>query len=666
MNNDKLDFDKFIQNCEDKFSEELKHLFYYKKMFNENFNNSLSAKLIVDKDSLIITKVNKTFLDFSNRKEHDVIGQNIRIITETKKELSIKNILDTVNSGKQYTKIVKYYNNKNKLIYYLVKVSLIHLIDKDSLYITLFDISEQYFTDQKYQNLLDNAPLGILYTDKNGNIDFVNGIMLSMLGSPSAEETKKINMLSSERIKKAGIAAVYKKCIETGKKSQLEMPYTSKWGKKVFVRFYISPIFSDDELTGVLVMAEDITAIKNAEEKELQYKEELVQQAKNLELMVEERTAELNIAKEKAEESDKLKTAFLANMSHEIRTPMNAIIGFTEIINKQNLPNSERAKYVKYINQSGKTLVKLIDDIIDISKIEANQITIKKSNFNLKNLFIEIQAIFKKQLIEKSKPNVDLIINTPEHHEIASSDELRIRQIISNLLNNSIKFTQQGSIEFGYYFDNNNLHIYVKDTGDGIEPTILKNVFDRFVRTKKLNKKGTGIGLSIVKSLTELLDGEVTVESELGVGTQFNVVLKNVETNSELSEIYIDENTYDWTDKTILIAEDDMFNLIILEETLKETNVKIIKAENGIEAVETYKKHKDIIDIVLMDIQMPKLDGFEACKQILEFDKSAKIIAQTAYANKEENDKIVEIGCVDSITKPIENDVFFETIDKYI
>jgi len=665
MKTNKKEISEIIENCNE-YSSEIREFYSYKDRYKQVFNNTNIANAIITLDNYIIIEVNESFERIIQMPKDDILGNDVNICKKLNRNINFDEIKKKlIDENTQYSKIVHFDNDEKGSFCNLIAIR-ININFTPHILLSLIDISEKYETEQKYQNLLNNAPLGILYTDNNGNIDYVNSLMLGMLGSPSAEETKKINMLTSERIKKAGISNIYKECIETKKKSILELPYTSKWGKSVYVRFYISPTFSDDNLSGVLVMAEDITGIVEAQEKEKKYKDELLEMNRNLEIMVKERTQELNKAKEKAEESDRLKTAFLANMSHEIRTPMNAIIGFTEIISKPNIPITEKQKYISYINQSGKTLVKLIDDIIDISKIEANQMKIKKKNFNVKDLFSELFQIFKKQLVENNKANVKMVLNADENNSIIYSDELRLRQIVSNLLNNAVKFTQKGEIEFGYKINDDKLSVFVKDTGDGIDADIIDNVFDRFVRTEKLNKKGTGIGLSIVKSLTELLEGKINVESEIGKGTLFELEFFNTKIVAMEDEEINNEKTYDWNNKTILVAEDDMFNLIILEETLKETNVNIITVENGLEAVAKFKENKHIIDIVLMDIQMPKLDGFEASKQILKFDNTAKIIAQTAYANKEENDKIAQIGCVDVITKPIENDLFFATIDKYI
>jgi len=665
MKKGEVEISKIIKNCKE-YSIEIEELFSYKDRYNKFFNNTNIANAIISYDTHLFIEVNQSFEILLQISKEKIIGNNVNICKKINESIDFYEIQKKLSKkDEQYLNKVFIGDAKKGSFCNLIAIK-IEINNVPYILISLIDISEKYETEQKYQNLLNNAPLGILYTDKNGNIGYVNSVMLKMLGSPNKEETMKFNMLTSERLKKAGISKIYKRCIEKNRKDIIELPYTSKWGKTIYVRFHINPILNNGLLTGVLVMSEDYTAVKEAELKEKQYKEELEEMNKNLELMVKERTQELNKAKEKAEESDRLKTAFLANMSHEIRTPMNAIIGFTEIISKPDLPITEKQKYISYINQSGKTLIKLIDDIIDISKIEANQMKIKKDNINLLDLFLELEQIFKKQLIENNKPSVSLILNIDNKNNVVYSDELRIRQIVSNLLNNAVKFTQKGKIEFGFKIKNSELNIYVKDTGDGIEPSILDNVFERFVRTEKLNKKGTGIGLSIVKSLTELLGGQIAVKSKLGEGTLFELTFNNIkQVITEDMDININK-LYDWSNKTILVAEDDMFNLIILEETLKETNVNIITVENGKKAIDEYKKNKDSIDVVLMDIQMPVLDGFDASKQILEFDKNAKIIAQTAYANKEENDRIFIIGCVDVITKPIENDLFFATIDKYM
>ena len=663
MNNLNKDINKINNIVDSESSEDLR---YYKNIFTEIFDNSLSAKLIVDAEKLFIIDVNSTFVEFTNRTREEVIGQSIYTFEVFLSNISIEEIVKSINTDKQYVKVVSSLNYKNVLKHYFLKVSKISFLDKHQLYVTLTDITETHGESQKYHNLLNNAPLGILYTDVEGNINYVNSKMLQMLGSPSQEETMKFNMLTSERAVKSGVSDVYKQCIRTKEKSVFELPYTSKWGVTIYVRFYVNPLFEKSELTGVLVMSEDITELKESQIKENKYKIELESINKNLELIVKERTEELISAKNKAEESDRLKTAFLANMSHEIRTPMNAIIGFTEIISKPNIASTEKSKYIDYINQSGKTLVKLIDDIIDISKIEANQMKIYKTNFSVNNLFEELYYIFEKQINELGKTSVKLSLSISDSDVIIFSDELRLRQIISNLLHNSVKFTQKGSIVFGYIIKGDDVEFFVKDTGDGIDKSKVNTVFDRFVRTEKLNKKGTGIGLSIVKSLTELLDGEIKVASDLHKGTEFRLYFSSICKIDKLIMAKIEKKEYNWSGKTILIVEDDMFNMIILEETLIDTGVNIITAVNGVEAIKLYKQKKSIINIVLMDIQMPEMDGFEASKRILEIDGDVKIIAQTAFANDDENKKIVELGCIGVVNKPIDNDVLYEVIDSNI
>jgi PAS domain S-box-containing protein len=384
--------------------------------------------------------------------------------------------------------------------------------------------------------------------------------------------------------------------------------------------------------------------------------------------------SELVKAKEKAEESDKLKTAFLANMSHEIRTPMNGILGFAEMLNDDSLSPANRKKYLGIINSNGKMLINLIDDIIDFAKIEADQLNIMNDDFSLNNLLAQLQSSFSTESLRKEKSGLRILFRKafPNDDCFIRTDPNRLRQILTNLIGNSIKFTQTGFIEFGYRFEKpEQLLFYVKDTGIGIPKDKLDLIFERFMQadissTRKYG--GSGLGLAISKGLVELLGGKMWAESAVDEGSTFYFTLPYVpaiKKDEDSEEKKRPKTNYNWGGKLFLIAEDDKFSYKFLEGFLKQTGADVIHAADGHEAVNLCRNH-DTVDLVLMDIQMPEMNGLEATIAIKQFRKNVPVIAQTANAIAEERQKCLEAGCDDFISKPININELYAKIDKWL
>ncbi len=402
---------------------------------------------------------------------------------------------------------------------------------------------------------------------------------------------------------------------------------------------------------------------------------EMLQQILNREAARDEAEKKLVEAKEKAEESDRLKSAFLANMSHEIRTPMNAILGFAELITvpDSEITPSEKESFIKLIRSGGDNLLRLIDDIIDISKIEAGQIKIHKKECNLNQTLKEIQQSFFEIRKHKGKEQIDILLNENARSQniVIKTDPLRLNQILTNLIDNAVKFTEKGFIEFGYEILNEEkILFYVKDTGVGMDHKKKDLVFDRFTKIeddKTRLYRGAGLGLAISKSLVELLGGSIWVESILGEGSTFYFGLpfdKLKELEKPEKPLVISED-YNWANRTILIAEDEPANVIYIEEVLKITKAKVLRAMNGKEAVEIFKRNNDI-DIVIMDIKMPEMDGYEATKQIKKLNKDIPVISQTAYAMPGDIDKGLDSGMNDYLVKPVKPKILLSVLNKYL
>src|SRR4030043_818115 len=383
---------------------------------------------------------------------------------------------------------------------------------------------------------------------------------------------------------------------------------------------------------------------------------------------------ELINAKERAEESDRLKSAFLANMSHEIRTPMNAIIGFTQLLADPNISGSKKEEFIRIITHNGQTLIRLIDDIIDIARIEAGQLNINIAECHLNVLLPELQKQFLEILQTVGKKNIDIILDIPSENIICYTDAFRLRQILSNLIDNAIKFTNEGYIEIGLRkTDDNKLLFFVRDTGIGIPEDKRKLVFDRFRQLEEADTRsygGTGLGLTISQNLVRMLNGEIHVDSKPGEGSTFYFALPLpiLEIDKEFESVQ-KEDLFDyknvWKDKIFLVAEDDKYNFRIIEELLRITDVSVIHAWNGKEVIDELRKNNKF-DLILLDIRMPVMNGLIATQEIRKTFPDITIIAQTAYANEEDKHLCIAAGCNDYVSKPIDKNQLLNTIRKYL
>ncbi|MEW5676114.1 response regulator [Flavobacterium enshiense] len=382
---------------------------------------------------------------------------------------------------------------------------------------------------------------------------------------------------------------------------------------------------------------------------------------------------QLEIAKEKAEESNRLKASFLTNLSHEIRTPMNAIVGFADLLKNKDLTDEERKEYIDVIDQSGSNLVSIIDDLIEMSRIDSKLITPNYGSVNLEDCVHELYKSIK-ITIPKDKA-IDFIITEctlPLKHNIIT-DEIKLKQIIINLITNAIKFTDEGFVRFGYYLnkETKKIEFRIEDTGLGIDIKHHDIIFDRFKRVEgdySIKVGGLGLGLSISKAYVEMLGGEIElVKSKLGKGSVFKFTIPYKPDESDKKGVEVEEKIdikeIDGSE-TILIAEDDNINFLLLEKIMKLKHYNIIRAKNGEEAILLAKNNT--IDLILMDIKMPVLSGYDATLAIRKKDKKIPIIAQTAYSTLEEVNEIMKAGFTDYISKPINKESLFLLLKKHL
>lgn len=490
-------------------------------------------------------------------------------------------------------------------------------------------------SENKFKSIVNNINDLILIFDYDGNILDANNKTINLTKFSYDE-------LLQQKIHKL-LNIDYKLIIEKNKKSDsyiFESVIKDKEGKATPVS--INSCIVDENKNGkIQVILRNISEQKNKEE-------------------------ELLKAIAKAEESDKLKSAFLANMSHEIRTPLNVIVGFSNMLNKQNITSEKREQYTKQIQSSSDSLTHLIEDIMDLAKIESNQLSINPTQCNIKILFEELLRIFKYELENRNKNHLKIDYDLPDNfNHIIVTDSHRLKQIIINLVTNAIKFTDKGFIKFGYKVINHKLEFYIKDSGRGIPKDAQKIIFERFRKGHDMHG-GTGLGLAISKRLIELMNGEITVESEINKGSNFIFTLPLIKGDIKKIDKEYEAKTateYDWSLKSILIAEDDDLNFMFLEEMLEETKINIIRAKNGMEAVRLFEENIKNINIILMDIQMPIKDGYTTTKEIKKINKDIPVIAQTAYAMPEEKNKSIEAGCNLYIIKPITPDKLLPAIN---
>jgi PAS domain S-box-containing protein len=377
---------------------------------------------------------------------------------------------------------------------------------------------------------------------------------------------------------------------------------------------------------------------------------------------IQQMIQDLISAKQKAEESDNLKTSFLANINHEIRTPLNGIMGFSNLFLRNHLSDEKKKMYAKIVVESSHQLLNVFDDILDYSSIENGTVTLDYTQTNLSSLTDDLEVYFRELAGSKNlKLNV---VKSKDKDTDVYVDHNRLRQILTHLLNNALKFTHKGVIEIGYTLNEKDFTYYVKDSGLGIPQETQDIIFDRFRRVEPDLTKlygGTGLGLAICKRLCEKMNGTIRVESEKNKGSCFYVNLPRKKSEIE----YVTKNTSKG-DKTlsVLVAEDEALNFNYIQEVLSEFNVKLYHAQDGLQAVKLFKKNTDI-DLVLMDIRMPKLNGYEATKQILSVNPNMPVIAQTAYSMEKDKELAKAAGCIDYLTKPLRRKDLMSVIEKY-
>ena len=531
--------------------------------------------------------------------------------------------------------------------------------------------------ERVYNELFNNMSSGCAVYDAVDNGDDFIFISFNK-ASEKMENVKKEDIIGKKitkvfpGVKEFGLFDVLKSVYKTGEAKHFPTSFYKDNDLQGWRENYVYKLPNGN----IVAIYEDKTKEKNIELKLKMQNKEYLSLNEEYKTLI----GELSIAKKKAEESNELKTEFIQNMSHEIRTPMNGILGFSEFLNKPNLSEEKRKQYINIINNSGKQLLRIIEDILEISKLGTKQVTVDIKPTSLNSLLLEQYSIFN---IQAKQKNISFYLKKelPDNESVILTDETKLNKIISNLLENAFKFTSKGFVEFGYIckatghapLSRNaplSLQIYVKDTGIGIKPESQQIIFKRFSQEEKgLSRKvgGLGLGLSICKENAELIDGEITLQSEKGKGTTFFVTIPYKPVNLNTKTGQQKDRLLQQKQFTILIAEDDYINYLYIKTLLDDFDkkLKILRAKNGKEAIEICNKNNDI-DLILMDLKMPIINGIEATKKIKQFRSDLPIVAQTAYSTKEDKNKAITAGCVDFISKPINKEILYKIINNYL
>jgi PAS domain S-box-containing protein len=494
---------------------------------------------------------------------------------------------------------------------------------------------------------IEQSPASVIIANTKGEIEYVNPKFTKVSGY-SVEEAlgQTPDMLRSGVIP----GQTYEELIQTigsGNEWSGELLNKRKDGSLFWENVSISPVRNNDgKITHFISISEDITEKKK-------YVEELIE------------------ARDKAQESDRLKSAFLATMSHELRTPLNAIIGFSDLANMA-MDKEEIVEICKVVNRSGNHLLNIIEDIFEISLLQTKKSKVLPEEFDLLDFMALIIDFAKTEQIKRNKQNISLKI--PKEGELENiriySDKTKVYQVLINLVKNAIEYTDSGSVEVGYKILNNDITLFVKDTGVGIPVDKLDVIFEKFRQvddTYTRRHGGVGLGLAICSEIAKLLNGKIWVETKEEQGSTFFfmlpgvIVLKNPDKANKGKTT--DKRQYEG--KTILIVEDVESNFLLLQNYLNNSGVRIIWAKSGEESVETCRGN-DKIDLVLMDIRLPGIDGYEAINQIKTINPKQKIIVQTALALKEDRDRAQNENCDDYITKPIRFNEFTDVLSKHL
>lgn len=608
-------------------------------------------------------RLSKNFEEFLGRPLEELIGKTMDDLFPS--DLAKKMIEDD-KQVMQNGKMVVLEEEFNGHYYTTIKFPIIVRGKARYLAGFMLDITDRKLVELKMRQLsrgIEQSPAAVIITDPAGHIEYVNSQFSILTGYPFERVHGKIARILKEGNAPAEVHKIIWDTIRSGKEWKGEYLSKKNNGDTYWKSVSVAPILDDHgQILNFIITFEDITDRK---------------------MMI----AELISARQKAEESDRLKSTFLANMSHEIRTPMNAIVGFADMLTDPDLSCEEKARFSKIIQARSDDLMHLINDLLDLSRIESGNIKVSEGRVSLNALLEEIEAVTREKLARVRKTSLTLICSQPldDGEDILVSDPYILRQVFNNLIDNAIKFTGSGSIRFGYGVpENQNINCFVADTGIGISPENQAIIFEHFrqAETDHPNKYGgTGLGLAICKGSLALIGGTIRVDSIPGEGSTFSFNLPFPAKNSVILPDTHQQAGHGTTaggapqsaptvlgflkGKRLLICEDDPSNLEYLRIILSKKGAEIIKATTGAELRQYYPELQQI-DLVLIDIRLPDTDGWKLTREIRSLRPDIAIIAQTAYAMSSDQVKSLEAGCNDYIPKPINKELLLTKIRKLL
>jgi len=598
--------------------------------------------------------VNPRFEEITGYSSHDVIGNDLRQFQCDAhwQEKDYQELWEWISQGREWRGTIQNQRKDGTLYWERVIISSIRDAGQNltNFLVIKEDISQQKQKENEIRYLkefneaiVNTMSQGILVEDADGHIIFVNPSLLKLTGY---EESELIgapwSILVEEDMKYEVEQIIHNR--DLGNSDFYEVSLLSKYQKHLPVYVSTTTLWDQGHYNGTIVVLTDISHLKRKER-------------------------ELQKAKDKAEESDRLKSEFLANMSHEIRTPMNGILGFSKLLKNEGLEDEEWKEYVDIIHKSSHQLLRIISDIVDYSKIEAGHYEVRHDEVDVVQLLEELKTLFLGELPGKERSHLDLRIKTHarERKRRVLADERKLKQVMTNLTENALKFTHQGYVEMGYHLQEDQILFYVKDTGIGISPEQVGIIFQKFRQADSTTTReygGTGLGLTISKKLVEIMEGQLWVESQVDQGSTFFFTIPYRPVAMKASGIKTQEQKKDWSSKHILIVEDDMASYLYFSHLLAKTGVLLTHAESGAQAWEAVQKSE--FDLILMDIRLGDINGLELARQMREKNNKTPIIAQTAYALSADKDKCLQAGCYDYISKPIQPPTFMNKIDAFL
>ena len=511
-------------------------------------------------------------------------------------------------------------------------------------------ITKKHFeSDKFYEMLVQSANDGISFYDRDWKLRYTNSSFYSMIGY-DRESYNSLNPPDLIHPEDQDYQLRREQSLVNNGFFETELRLRHKAGHYINLSTRSVIVRNDTgEVLGALTISRDITRMK-------QVHEDLIK---------------ANIG---AEASNRLKSNFLANISHEIRTPLNSVVGFSNLLLTNNLPNEIKEEYIEHINHNSEKLLQIIGDIIDLSRLESSQIEITYEEASLSTIVNEIIEEARQTIRRNEKP---IILNVKNHFEdvgdLILTDRIWLKRVLNHLMDNAVKFTLDGSVEFSYMLENQNVVFKIRDTGIGINKENLGHIFEEFRQEFDGHHRpfeGLGIGLTLAKEVIERMGGKIFVESEKGVGSEFSFSIPYRPAGSLKSKVASVNPEHvpkpiDWSSRKCLLVDDNKDVLIYLNRILTDTGVSIITARSGFEAIEIIKSTPDI-DVVLLDMQMPEMNGIEATKEIRKIRKDIPIIAQTAFIFEDDKDIILEAGCDACLIKPIRREHLLTVMSSFV